>query len=341
MPTPRKVLLLGSPNDAQLARETWRETYDYVVCEPGDALSALAGDEHFEFVLSSGLPAQRELESLAGAHFPLIVLLEAEDDSALERVQAGVFVVVRGPAVRLQLVQAARYCAERTARQSFISAVEGPLVHDLRGIVGVVHLSARLLERAGQGLAASSSPASALDACRRIGWWVSDLESHLALRLDPERAWPRVPGTNWHAVIGRRVADLVLDHPRRAISLALDSRPKCTLSPEHVLLVLRGIFEVALRTTGSQEAVYLKLQGDAPEALSLTVSASHSAPSAAIEAALFADPSHWPGGPGSDIPFHLVSASLLARATGGEVRVEWIGQHLQAVARWPASAAHS
>src|SRR5688572_4277733 len=337
MLTPGKVLLLGSRKDADLARDTWREAYDYVVCEPRDAANGIGVDEHFEFVLSSGLPAQRELETAVSAHSPLIVLLKADDPSALERVRAGVFVVIRGPAVGLQLVQAARYCAEWTAKQSFISAVEGPLIHDLRGIVGIVHLSARLREYAGQDSEESRNQRRALDACRRIGWWLSDLEAHLALRLDPDRAWPRVPGSNWNDVIGRRVSDLAVDHPRRALALTLGSRPRCTLSPEHVLLVLRGIFEVALKTTASQEAIHFRLEGEAPEALVLSVCAAHSTPSAALEAALLG-PGHWPSGPAEDVPFHLVSACLLARATGGEVRVDWIGQRLQAEARWPSSA---
>ena len=150
MPTPQKVLLLGRRDDAELVRQCWQKAYEYVVCEPTTRATDFADDAHFEFVVSSGLLEHESIETALAARFPLIVLLEADDSSAAERVRAGAFVVFRGPTAFLQLLQGARHCAESLLRRSFISAVEGPLVHDLHGIVGIVYLSARLLEAAKQ-----------------------------------------------------------------------------------------------------------------------------------------------------------------------------------------------
>lgn len=335
MPTSRKVLLLGNRNDADLTRATLQPGYEFVSCEPDQAEFPRETEAHFDFVVSSGLPEQREIELAVGARWPLVILLEADDGSALTRIESGAFVVVRGPAAGLQLLQAARVCAAKVARQNFIQAIEGPMVHDLRGIVGIVDLSARLLETAVRTGTLSSSQEQLLNACRRISWWLGDLGAHLLLRLAPDKHWPRMQGINWNEVIGRGVAELALDHPRRSLSLTLASQPTCTLSPDHVLLVLRGLLEVALKTTASIEGIHFTLAGDATEELSLTVTAERSSRSAALDAIL-ADPNRWPPGPGPDVPFHFISATLLAHATGGEITLEWVGEQMLAVARWPA-----
>jgi hypothetical protein len=338
MPTSRQVLLLGARSDADLVRATLQAGYEYVSCEPDQAAFARDTDAHFDFVVSSGLPVQSQIEADAAARWPLIILVEADEPAAVARMESGALLVVRGPAFGLQLVQAARICAATVAKENFIRAVEGPLVHDLRGIVGLVDLSARLLETAGQAGNLSSSREQLLNACRRISWWLGDLGAHLVLRLDPDRRWPRVQGIKWAEVISSKVADLSVDHPRRSLSVTLASRPTCTLSPEHVLLVLQGILEVALKTTSSMENIHFTLAGDASEELSLTVRAERSSPSPTLRAIL-ENPTCWPPGPGSDVPFHFVSALLLARSMGGDITVDWLDQQVLAVARWPASPA--
>src|SRR5688500_13398056 len=119
MPTSRQVLLLGARSDADLARATLPAGYEFVSCEPDQAAFTCGTDAHFDFVVSSGLPVQSQIEADAAARWPLIILVEADDPAALARMESGALLVVRGPGFGLQLLQAARICAATVAKENF------------------------------------------------------------------------------------------------------------------------------------------------------------------------------------------------------------------------------
>ncbi len=224
-----------------------------------------------------------------------------------------------------------------SAIRELLATIEGPLLHDVQGALGVIRLATQLLDESTENPAAKASHSKILNACRRLGWRMEDLRAQLLVRLDEEREVPADRGIDWAVVVQRRLVELGQDQPRRKFVFSVDGKPRAEVATTHVLLILHGLIDAALRSTAAEQDVSVSLGVSAEgSGLVLSVGTEGSRLSAPVVAQLDTPPALWSLSMEAEVPFRLVQAGLLARKWGGDVELFWAEGRLTARAHLPA-----
>jgi len=225
-----------------------------------------------------------------------------------------------------------------SATRELLATIEGPLLHDVQGALGVIRLATQLLDESTENPAAKASHSKILNACRRLSWRIEDLRAQLLVRLDEERVVPADAGSDWAVVVQRRLVELGQDQPRRKFEFSVEGKPRAKLATAHLLLILHGLIDAALRSTAAEQDVSVSLAAGADGGgLVLSVRTEGSRLSAPVLAQLDTPPALWSLSMEGEVPFRLVQAGLLARKWGGDVQLFWAEGRLTARAHLPAN----
>lgn len=180
---------------------------------------------------------------------PLIRVLAASELDSLSSVPGALGLVVLDSDGE-NLREVVRTYAAGTASLRVEEVIRGPVAHDVRGAVGIIHLVKQVLEASD----AENTVGTRLDAAAaKIQYLLEDLE--LTARSPLRDRAPSTEESSWTQAIQRTTRWQECLHRRREVKVLLDAQLGPQRSPPHASFVLRALLDTSLRLSASSVAL--------------------------------------------------------------------------------------